>query len=77
MTAKTEPRSGLKNQWDPGEAGWNIGMDANLLSIGWFAYHLSVKNRDASRGPCCTPHCGGGGKPGRGGGKADASPAWG
>ncbi|ALH23801.1 hypothetical protein FDH70_gp29 [Pseudomonas phage PaMx25] len=45
MPASTEPRSGLSFGWSLGENNWNTGMDANLLSIGRFAYHLSVKDR--------------------------------
>lgn len=51
MAASTEPRSGLNYGWSLGENGWNTGMDANLLSIGRFAYHLSVKDRDLATPP--------------------------
>jgi hypothetical protein len=49
--ASTEPRSGLTYGWTLGENGWNVGMDANLLSIGRFGFHLSVKDRDLSDPP--------------------------
>lgn len=45
MPAQTEPRSGLFYGWALGENGWNIGMDANLLRLGRFGFHLGVKNR--------------------------------
>lgn len=51
MAASTEPRSGLNFGWSLGENNWNTGMDANLLSIGRFAYHLSVKDRDLATPP--------------------------
>lgn len=51
MPAQTETRSGLFWGWNYGENGWNAGMDANLLSIGRFAYHLSVKDRDLATPP--------------------------
>lgn len=51
MAASTEPRSGLSYAWALGESGWNTGMDANLLSIGRFAYHLSVKDRNLTAPP--------------------------
>ena len=51
MAASTEPRSGLSFGWSLGENNWNTGMDANLLSIGRFAYHLSVKDRDLATPP--------------------------
>lgn len=51
MPASTEPRSGLSYGWSLGESNWNNGMDANLLSIGRFAYHLSVKDRNLSSPP--------------------------
>lgn len=51
MPASTEPRSGLSFGWSLGESNWNTGMDANLLSIGRFAYHLSVKDRNLSSPP--------------------------
>lgn len=46
MAAKTEPRSGLQYGWAYGENGWNVGMDNNLLRLGRFGVHLSVKDRD-------------------------------
>lgn len=51
MAASTEPRSGLFFGWSLGESNWNNGMDANLLSIGRFAYHLSIKDRDLATPP--------------------------
>lgn len=51
MAASTEPRSGLFYAWSLGESGWNLGMDANLLAIGRFAFHLSVKDRDLATPP--------------------------
>ena len=51
MAALTEPRSGLSFGWPLGENNWNTAMDANLLSIGRFAYHLSVKDRNLSTPP--------------------------
>lgn len=51
MPSSNEPRSGLAYGWALGEDNWNTGMDANLLSIGRFAYHLSVKDRDLTAPP--------------------------
>ena len=51
MSSSTEPRSGLKYGWTLGESGWNTEMDSNLLAIGKFAFHLSVKDRDLSTPP--------------------------
>lgn len=51
MSASTEPRSGLKFGWDLGESGWNGDMDANLLTLGRFGVHLSVKDRDLAAPP--------------------------
>lgn len=51
MAAKTEPRSGIQYGWALGEQNWNTGMDANLLSIGRFAFHLSIKDRDLTAPP--------------------------
>lgn len=51
MASSTEPRSGLKHSWALGEKGWNTEMDSNLKSIGRFAYHLSVKDRDLTAPP--------------------------
>lgn len=45
MAASTEPRSGLFFGWTYGESGWNAGMDANLLRLGRFGFHLSAKTR--------------------------------
>lgn len=54
MPAKTEPRSGLLWGWNYGENGWNAGMDGNLLRLGRFGFHLSVKDRDVSIPPSPT-----------------------
>jgi len=51
MPASTETRSGLKYGWALGESGWNGDMDANLLRIGQFGFHLSVKDRDLTAPP--------------------------
>lgn len=51
MASSTEPRSGLKYGWALGESGWNAEMDANIKSVGRFAYHLSVKDRDLTTPP--------------------------
>lgn len=51
MPSSTEPRSGLVYGWSLGESGWNTGMDANLLKIGRFGFHLSVKDRDLATPP--------------------------
>lgn len=55
MPAKTEPKSGLKWGWDLGESGWNTGMDQNLLRLGRFGFHLSVKDRDVTDPSTLTP----------------------
>lgn len=51
MAAKTEPRGGLSYGWDYGENGWNTGMDANLLRLGRFGFHLSAKSRAVTAPP--------------------------
>ena len=51
MTASTEPRSGLFYGWALGENNWKDGMDSNLLHIGRFGFHLSVKDRDLTTPP--------------------------
>jgi hypothetical protein len=51
MPAQTEPRSGLFYGWNLGESGWKPGMDANLLRLGRFGFHLSVKDRDLAAPP--------------------------
>lgn len=51
MPAQTETRSGLFWGWDYGEHGWNTGMDQNLLRLGRFGFHLSVKDRDLTEPP--------------------------
>mgnify|MGYP000586725695 CR=1 FL=1 len=55
MPAKTEPKSGLQWGWSYGEDEWNTGMDGNLLKLGRFAFHLSVKDRDVSDPSTLTP----------------------
>ena len=57
MAASTEPRSGLFFGWTYGENGWNAGMDANLLRLGRFGFHLSAKSR-AVTAPPATPAAG-------------------
>jgi hypothetical protein len=49
--ASTEPRSGLEYGWDPDTEFFAPGMDANLLFIGRFGLHLSVKDRDLTAPP--------------------------
>lgn len=51
MAASTEPRSGILYGWSLGESGWNVGMDANLLKIGRFGFHLAVKDRTLATPP--------------------------
>ena len=51
MPASTEPRSGLNYGWSLGESGWNAQMDANLLRLGRFGFHQSVKDRDLTAPP--------------------------
>lgn len=51
MPASTETRSGLFYGWSLGESGWNAQMDSNLLRIGRFGFHLSVKDRDLAAPP--------------------------
>lgn len=57
MASSTEVRSGIKYGWALSESGWNAEMDANLLSIGRFAFHLSIKDRDLATPPA-TPAAG-------------------
>lgn len=57
MPASIEPRGGLSWGWDLGESGWKDGMDANLLRLGRFGFHLSVKDRDLTSPPS-TPTAG-------------------
>lgn len=55
MPSQTEPRSGLRYGWpvgypranepSPNGEGWKPEMDANLLRLGRFGFHLSVKSR--------------------------------
>lgn len=51
MASSTEPRSGLVYGWSVGENGWKTGMDNNLLWLGRFGTHLSVKDRDLATPP--------------------------
>lgn len=51
MASSVEPRGGLNYGWSLGESGWNVGMDENLLRLGRFGFHLSVKDRDLSATP--------------------------
>jgi len=51
MAAQTEPRSGILYGWTLGENSWHTGMDSNLLWLGRFGTHLSVKDRDLSAPP--------------------------
>ena len=51
MPSITEPRSGIQYGWVLDEDGWDAGMTANLLSIGRFACHLSVKSRTLATPP--------------------------
>lgn len=51
MASSVEPRSGLNYGWTLGENSWHTGMDANLLSIGRFGFHLSIKDRDLATPP--------------------------
>lgn len=51
MAYQTEPRSGIVYGWTLGENNWKDGMDANLLWLGRFGTHLSIKDRDLSAPP--------------------------
>lgn len=51
MAELTEPRSGMSYGWNLGENNWNTGMDNNILSLGRFGVHLSIKDRDLSAPP--------------------------
>ena len=51
MPSTSEPRSGLKYGWASGESGWGAEMSANLLRLGRFAFHLSVKSRSLATPP--------------------------
>ena len=51
MPSTTEPRSGLVYGWTQGENDWHTEMDNNLKSVGRFAYHLSVKDRNLATPP--------------------------
>ena len=49
--SSTEPRSGLKYGWSPTTENFSAEMDANLLWLGRFGTHLSVKDRDLATPP--------------------------
>lgn len=49
--SSTEPRSGLKYAWSPTTENFSAEMDANLLWLGRFGVHLSVKDRDLATPP--------------------------
>lgn len=51
MPAQTEVRSSLFYGWTFGENGWNSGMDQNMLRLGRFGFHLSIKDRDLTTPP--------------------------
>lgn len=51
MTELTEPRSQLSYGWSTGESGWGNPMNANLLRIGRFGFHPSVKSRALTAPP--------------------------
>lgn len=51
MPAKTDPRSGLVYGWPYGANGWHIDMDANLVRLGRFGFHLSVQSRTLTEPP--------------------------
>lgn len=51
MPASIEPRSGIFHGWSLGESGWPAQMEANLLRIGRFAFHLSAKDRNLATPP--------------------------
>lgn len=58
MPQQTEPRSGIFYGWDEGENGWKPGMDANLIKLGRFGFHLSVIDRDVTDPSSLTPSAG-------------------
>lgn len=49
--ASTEIRSGLIYNWSPTTENFSAQMDANLLWLGRFGTHLSVKDRDLTAPP--------------------------
>lgn len=51
MPAQTDPRSGLYYGWPYGSDGWNVDMDANLVRLGRFGFHLSVQSRTLTEPP--------------------------
>ncbi len=55
MPAQTEPNSGLKYGWTPGESGWAPDMDGNLLAIGRVLGQLAVISRAVTDPATLTP----------------------
>jgi hypothetical protein len=51
MTAKTEPRSGLRYGWDLGDGPWKDEKDADILWMGRVGMHLSVLDRNLTAPP--------------------------
>lgn len=51
MAASTEPRGGLLHTWTPGENGWDVGMNANLLKLSRVALGGGVADRDLTAPP--------------------------
>lgn len=51
MAAKTDARSGVKFGWADGEDGWGSDMNNNLVNLGRFGFHLSVKNKTTATPP--------------------------
>jgi hypothetical protein len=49
--ASIEPRSGIVYGWGVGSSGWAPDMDANLIKLGRFGFHLSVLDRDLAAPP--------------------------
>ena len=47
----TEPRGGIFYGWGTGFNGWGADMDANLVRIGRFGFHLSILDRDLTAPP--------------------------
>lgn len=50
MVASIEPRNDVNYQWDLGESGWNLEMDANLLKLSTFM-GLSAIDRNLTAPP--------------------------
>lgn len=53
MASTTEPRSGLYtfDDFADGDPGWGVELIANVLRIGRFGFHLSVKDRGLTAPP--------------------------